>query len=319
MAEGFRLLRPLLKESLVSIMVTRVQTWVVRQLMVVFAGAALLTDFPAWAVPSINVAESVEVTPEQVKVIVSLLRVHLSSAMTARSGEDKPEFGVDLTIIGLGGGYRIGAKKIVNDKSVFATQAVATSNDELDRATERLARSLVREKTEPEIDTVTAREEKLIERRTKSSNRFVFGFGPAFAWGVKDTPPLYHMRLGYNWENIQSRLGLQYEQIGTLSGSEKTEVDWSTIGILLDWIVTSEDNTPFVGADFTYGSVDVEARGDQSKKTSLNGFSVAARAGYLFFRTSSAQASALCFLRPSWRNVEGKFFGVLGCGMTLEF
>jgi hypothetical protein len=283
------------------------------------SAAAVFVADPAAAAPQITVAESVQVSAEQQKIILSLLRVHLASALGDRSSDGTRGFGVELTIIGLGDGYRIGAKKMVNDKSVFATQAVASSNDELDRTMERLARSLVREKTDPEIDTVTQREEKTIERRKKSSNRFVLGFGPAFPWGVKDTPSLYHLRLGFNWENVQSRLGLQYESIGTLAGSEKTQVSWGSLGILLDWIFTAEEHSPFVGADFSYGSVDVTSRGSASRTTTLDGFSLAARGGYLFFRTSAAQASALCFLRPAWHDVEGKFFGVLGCGMTIEF
>jgi hypothetical protein len=284
-----------------------------------FLGQILVQTATADGTPKVTIGEAVEVTPEEQKVIVSLMKVQLAAAAGQASNDDDKSFGVELAIIGLGDGYRIGAKKIVEGKSVFFTQAVASSKGELDRVIERLARNLIREKGDSEVDTVTEREEKLLSRRKQSSNRFSFGFGPAFVWGVDDADALYNLKLAFHWENINSRLGIQYEGIGSFENEDQNKVDLDSIGIVMDWIASAEEHSPFFGGDFSYTGIDVDFNNPDTTDVSLSVFSLAGRAGYLFFRSRGAQASAMCFARPALRKVKSKAFGVAGCGVSLDF
>jgi hypothetical protein len=287
----------------------------------VILAACLLCSSYALANQGISVTDSLKVTQDDQKVIVSLLKVHLETAASQKDRNKKEGFKVELSIIGVGEGYRIGAKKVVNGKDVFFTQVASASENDLDRAVERLARNLLREKDEPEVDTVTAREEKNVDRKRNTYNRFLFGFGPAFAWGLGATGPLYNLRIGYNWESTQSRLGISYDRSASLSDEKGYEVDWDNIGLSADWIASPGEISPFVGGDFCYGtaSIDYAGRDRDADDKSLRGFSIGARAGYLFFRTASAQASASCFVRPSWGKLQSKNFGITGCGATIEF
>jgi hypothetical protein len=275
----------------------------------------------ALAGQGISVTDSVKVTQDDQKVIVSLLKVHLETVASQKNRNNKEDFKVELSIIGVGEGYRIGAKKVVNGKDVFFAQVVSASENDLDRAVERLARSIVREKDEPEVDTLTAREEKNVDRKRKTYNRFIFGFGPAFAWGLGDSGPLYNMRIGYNWESAESRLGISYDRSASLSDEKSYEVEWDNIGLSADWIATPGEISPFFGGDFCYGTarIDYVGRERDADDKSLRGFSIGLRGGYLFFRTAMAQASASCFVRPSWGKLQTKNFGITGCGAAIEF
>jgi hypothetical protein len=227
-------------------------------LIKVILATCLFCSSYALANQGISVTDSVKVTQDDQKVIVSLLKVHLETAASQKNRNNKEDFKVELSIIGVGEGYRIGAKKVVNGKDVFFTQVVSTSENDLDRVVERLARNIVREKDEPEVDTVTAREEKNIDRKRRTSNHFLFGFGPAFAWGLGATGPLYNMRIGFNWESAQSRLGISYDRSASLSDEKSYEVEWDNIGMTADWIATPGEISPFFGGDFCYGTARID-------------------------------------------------------------
>lgn len=294
-----------------------------KSLLAAAVAASLFWCSAALAKQSIAVRDAVKVTQEDQKVIVSLLKVHLETASSQKNQDrnSKDDFDVELSIIGVGDGFRIGAKKIVNGSNVFYTQVIAATESDLDRTVERLARNIVREKNEPEVDTVTSREERDLERKKKTYNRFLFGFGPAFAWGLGATGPLYNLRIGYNWESKDSRLGISYDRSASLSDEKGYEVEWDNIGLSADWIANPGEISPFFGGDFCYGtaSIDYAGRDRDADDKSLRGFSVGAKAGYLFFRTASAQASASCFIRPSWGKLQSKNFGIAGCGAAIEF
>jgi hypothetical protein len=263
----------------------------------------------------LRIKSATNVSSENVKTIQALLETHLAD-LGYNSVLANENLNIDLSMIGVGEGARISAQKILKTGKVFSTSQIAATASEFDRVVKRVATDLVSENRQATVDSVTSEESQKNLVKESTARYFSVAFGPSGSYGLGAEGALIGVRLGYLWEVSGFRPGLFFLFGGNINGPS---VGQNHFGISFDKVFFNTSFSPYIGAEFSYGSFRSARKNDKNEELGLRGFSLAPRIGYLMLRTSSVSVNTSLYFRPALSKLDGKGVGDAGLLVGLDF
>jgi hypothetical protein len=199
------------------------------------------------------------------------------------------DFVINAQLLKLGSAYLITVQKSANGKVVMSKKMKASSAEEIDKATSRLARTLVSQ-TEPSnearIGEITQEETTKLTRRTETLDYNTYSLGAATFNNLKSSKknmPSMYFGTGYQYDvTEQSAIRLNGEL------AFRQDSDWASIwgiNVGYGYYFRNAQTSPFMAFDFGYGGSFC------SGLQSIVGMSLGAQVGIGLFRTSQKQMS----------------------------
>jgi hypothetical protein len=214
----------------------------------------------------------------------------VSSGVTSAGGdvaetEGQADYTLQSSLIKLGQAYVLSVTKMQKGHPVYTSKQKATNVEELDEATEKAVRAAMlstQAKKDVRVGEVRPQDENKLKTRINSHDTTYFALGPAGFTNMGDSKISYDIAVGPTWE-VTPRAQLRLIANLVASSSWKTYLGDLLIGV--NYFVTDEDTSPYVGAGFGLGFT---GSADSSAST-VGGFAAMVGAGCQFFRTSSRQ------------------------------
>ncbi len=201
---------------------------------------------------------------------------------TVVSSRAEADFLIVSQVVSLGSAYLVMLKKVQGTDVVFSTKTKSPSIEKLDEVVARAVRAVMSgqsPKKDLRVGEVPEEEVNVLDRRIKSKNFRIFGFGPTTATHLDTDKTGYYIVTGYAWEVIP-KAAVRLKLEGALF-PDKVSAFSGNIGA--NYYFSDASVSPYIGGDFGYGVFWSDSLGTAS------GFSVGAGLGLIFFRTSSVQ------------------------------
>jgi hypothetical protein len=199
------------------------------------------------------------------------------------------EFIVETQVLKLGTAYLITVSKSREGKIILSKKMKASSAEEIDKATHRLARTLVTEvdpNKEIQIGEITQDETTKISRRTETLDFRTFSFGGASFENLKNSHknmPSIYLGTGYQADvTEQSAIRLNGEV------AWRQDPVWSSmwdLNIGYGYYFRNAQISPYVTFDFGYGGALCPGQ------DSISGMTLGAQLGLGMFRMAQKQMS----------------------------
>lgn len=151
-----------------------------------------------------------------------------------------------------------------------------------------LISSSLAQEAQPRVGQIGIDQQDQVTSRIQSLNLYTFSFGPAWGADMNNNSSFYSIHAGKHWEvatNAEIRLSIDTAMATEGKGN------WLSGTLGSAWLVTTDNISPIIGAEFGFGYSHIQHATDPS------GFVLGAFAGARFFRTSNAQLSIEAFLQ----------------------
>ncbi len=158
----------------------------------------------------------------------------------------------------------------------------------------------------PKVGEISYEEQEKVRARVQTLDLTSLSFGPSWSSDMNNSDVFYSVHAGRTWEvntHAEVRANLDAAFASTNEGL------WLSGTIGAGWLLTTDDFSPVLGAEFGYGYAHVDGFPDPS------GFVLGGFAGVRFFRTSTTQMSLEGFFQTIMRYenpvMAGLRFGIL--------
>lgn len=230
---------------------------------------------------------SLESTYELVKSALTQVNGYeLSSTKTAA------QLTLNSKLLKLGDAYILKVDKYQGPKLLYSVKMKASTLSDMDTVASRTVSAALAESSthrNAQVGEVTAEEETQGTRRYQSTRQWMFSFGPTTSQGLNASKDSVQWNLGYVWGlDPDFDLKVNYA-IYTPSGN----ASFYDFSLGLNYYLTREKNSFFVGGGFGRGSASVEKTTNASPDDSASSWTLNAGAGYKFFRTSDVNFAVI--------------------------
>lgn len=134
----------------------------------------------------------------------------------------------------------------------------------------------------PRVGEIGPEDQERVRARVNTLDLTSVSFGPGWASDINNDDLFYALHVGRNWEvSTKAEIRLNFDG----AWASKNEGTWLSGTVGAGWLVTVEDISPVLGAEFGYGYAHADGLPDPS------GFVIGGFAGVRFFRTATAQMS----------------------------
>jgi opacity protein-like surface antigen len=223
----------------------------------------------------------------------------IKSSINNHSGyelaRDKSSAQIVLTpkLLKLSDTYFLKLSKSVNGKVVNSAQMKSKELSDIDRVTDRLVTSVLKEKSvedTAQVDNITNDEVNKNTNRFEVTRQWYIGFGPGWLSKSNISKSGFLFKLGHEWgldPNFAINLSLDSLSVSDSSAS------FSLFQLGLDYYFSRSKTSPYLGAGIGYGSADSHGCSDSfityscSNEEEASGWAASVNGGFKFFRTST--------------------------------
>ncbi|MCB9073845.1 MAG: hypothetical protein H6623_09500 [Bdellovibrionaceae bacterium] len=141
---------------------------------------------------------------------------------------------------------------------------------------------------EPRVGEITPEQQQRVHTRVQTLSLTSLSFGPSWGKDMQNRNMFYALHLGHHWEattNAEIRLNLD------AAIPSKGDGLWLAGTVGAGWLVSTENFSPVVGAEFGFGYAHITQISDPS------GFVFGGFAGLRLFRTATTQMSVEGFFQ----------------------
>lgn len=145
----------------------------------------------------------------------------------------------------------------------------------------------------PRVGEISSEDQERVRTRVNTLNLSSISFGPGWASDINNDDLFYVVHLGRNWEvSTNAEIRLNFDG----AFASKNEGNWLSGTIGAGWLMSVEDISPVIGAEFGYGYAHADALPDPA------GFVLGGFAGVRFFRSATAQMSLEAYFQTILKN-----------------
>lgn len=140
----------------------------------------------------------------------------------------------------------------------------------------------------PKVGNISYEDQERVRSRVQTLDLTSLAFGPSWGSDVNNSDLFYSLHVGRNWEvnpNAEVRASLDGAIASTNEGL------WLSGTVGAGWLMTTDDISPVLGAEFGYGYAHVDGLPDPA------GFVLGGFAGVRLFRTATTQMSVEGFFQ----------------------
>ena len=185
----------------------------------------------------------------------------------------------------LGQAYILTVTRFRGDMRVGSGRQKVIGLEDLDEASDRAVRTALGGGTSPKdvrVGEIQERDERRLSRRMEARHSTYFGLGPATFANLGTEPLAYNVALGYNWEvNPYAMIRV----LGDFTGGNHFRTYLTSAQLGLNYFFTDADKAPYVTGLLGFGSAGTVL----GRAHPIGGLSGTLGAGYMLFRTSTAQ------------------------------
>lgn len=292
-------------------------------LILVCASSLGASGYASAATAKVLTPRGIGVSDDVIKTYAELIRLSLRQAKYTMAKEGtQPDLTFSPSITRVGGGYILGLEKKSADGESYEDSFKVASENELDVGVKRLVNSVLSEKSAERsatVDDVTTNEVRSGVARQETVKRVQVALGPTKAYGFGTSATLYNFELGYVWERDQLAPRV-YSEFNLGPGIK--EAFSLSAGLGLDYYLTNNKHTPFVGFDVGLGAFH-RASNDETKKDGQpmfrSGFTLSATLGYAIMRTADTSMYVAASYRPMLQGFGNKAAGLYGIQVGLLY